>query len=73
MAALVLTPIFCKKPPDREMSRFGNFNMGIIGDRFGKLIKKLVREMDRALSWRWLLVNPDQIVNIYRRKFVIMG
>jgi len=55
------------------MSRFGNFNMGIIGDRFGKLIKKLVREMDRALSWRWLLVNPDQIVNIYRRKFVTMG
>jgi len=41
--------------------------------RLGKLIWKLVREADRSFGWRWLLVKPDQIVNIYRRKFETMG
>jgi glycosyltransferase involved in cell wall biosynthesis len=38
--------------------------------RLGKIFKKLIQEIDRALAWRWLLVSPDQIVKIYRRKFM---
>lgn len=64
--------LWCK-PEELLAPRSATSTMGIIRGRIVKLIRKLVREMDRALSWRWLLVNPDQIVNIYRRKFVTMG
>ena len=39
---------------------------------FGPL-KKLVREVDRALVWRWLFVNPEEIVARYRRQFQVLG
>lgn len=39
---------------------------------FGPL-KKLGREVDRALAWRWLFVSPEEIVARYRRQFQVLG
>jgi len=60
------------KPEELLAPRSATSTMEIIRGRLVKLLRKLVREVDRAFAWRWLLVNPDQIVNIYRRKFVTM-
>ena len=60
--------LWCK-PEEFLAPRSATSMMAIIRGRLGKLMRKLVREVDRAIAWRWLLVNPDQIVKIYRRKF----
>jgi len=61
------------KPEDFHQCISGPSSARMLQSRLRKIFKKLVREIDRALAWRWLLVSPDQIVNIYRRKFVSMG
>lgn len=32
-------------------------------------LKKLGREVDRMLAWRWLMIDPDRIVDKYTVKF----
>jgi len=61
------------KPEDFHQCISDPSSARMLQSRLRKIFKKLVREVDRAFAWRWLLVNPDQIVNIYRRKFVTMG
>jgi GT2 family glycosyltransferase len=41
--------------------------------RVGKPLKKLVREFQRAISWRWLYVRPERIVELHRRQFQALG
>jgi hypothetical protein len=39
----------------------------------GKPIEKLMRELQRAVSWRWLYVRPERIVELHRRQFQALG
>ena len=39
----------------------------------GKPLEKLMREFERALSWRWLYVRPEKIVELHRRQFQTLG
>jgi GT2 family glycosyltransferase len=64
--------LWCK-PEEFLAPRWGTSMTGIIRGRLVKLIRKLVREVDRAFAWRWLLVRPAQIVKIYKRKFMTIG
>jgi GT2 family glycosyltransferase len=41
----------------------------IVRRHVGKPIEKLVREFQRAVSWRWQYVRPERIVELHRRKF----
>jgi GT2 family glycosyltransferase len=41
----------------------------ILRRRVGKPLEKVVREVNRALSWRWLYVQPQTIVELHRRQF----
>jgi len=45
----------------------------ILRRRLGKPLEKLVREINRAVSWRWLYVQPQRIVDLHRRQFQILG
>jgi len=45
----------------------------IIRRHVGKPLEKLVRECKRAVSWRWLYVQPERIVELHRRQFQVLG
>jgi GT2 family glycosyltransferase len=45
----------------------------IIHRHVGKPLEKLVREFNRAISWRWLYVRPERIVDLHRRQFQVLG
>jgi hypothetical protein len=33
----------------------------------------LAREWQRAVSWRWLYVQPEKIVELHRRQIEVLG
>jgi GT2 family glycosyltransferase len=39
----------------------------------GKPVEKLAREWQRAVSWRWLYVQPEKIVELHRRQIEVLG
>jgi hypothetical protein len=39
----------------------------------GKPLEKLAREWQRAVSWRWLYVQPEKIVELHRRQIEVLG
>jgi hypothetical protein len=39
----------------------------------GKPLEKLVREFQRAMSWRWLYVPPEKILELHQRQFQALG
>ena len=41
--------------------------------RLKKLFKTVTVEINRLLSWRWLLVRHSRIVGLYRRQFDELG
>jgi hypothetical protein len=41
--------------------------------RVGKPLQKLIREFQRAISWRWLYVRPETIVELHRRQIETLG
>jgi len=45
----------------------------ILRRHLGKPLEKLVREINRAVSWRWLYVQPKRIFDLHRRQFQILG
>jgi hypothetical protein len=45
----------------------------VIRRHVGKPLEKLVRECQRAVSWRWLYVRPEKIVELHRRQFQVLG
>ena len=45
----------------------------LIHRHVGKPFEKLVREFQRAVSWRWLYVRPELIVELHRRQFQALG
>jgi len=45
----------------------------IIHRRLKKIFKTVTVEINRLLSWRWLLVSPSQIVERYHRQFDELG
>lgn len=61
------------KPDDFRSPLSGYFLNHVIYRRFGKALKKIEREIERALAWRWLLVSSDRILDMYRERFKAMG
>jgi GT2 family glycosyltransferase len=39
----------------------------------GKPLEKLAKECQRAVSWRWLYVQPEKIVELHRRQIQALG
>lgn len=61
------------KPEDfRVVSGRQSFQQ-VLRRRVGKPLEKLVRELERAVSWRWLYVRPERILKLHRRQFQALG
>jgi GT2 family glycosyltransferase len=61
------------KPDDfRAASNERSFRQ-IVRRRVGKPLEKLMREFNRAVSWRWHYVQPERIVELHRRQFHVLG
>jgi hypothetical protein len=60
------------KPEDIQRVRESELTRNI-HRRLKKIFKTVTVEINRLLSWRWLLVSPSQIVERYRRQFDKLG
>jgi hypothetical protein len=56
--------LWCK-PAEFSTASFGQR----LARRVVKPVKKMVQELDRATVWRRRWVNPDRVVDQYRRQF----
>jgi len=60
------------KPEDIQRVRESELTRNI-HRKLKKIFKTVTVEINRLLSWRWLLVSPSQIVERYRRQFDKLG
>jgi GT2 family glycosyltransferase len=60
------------KPDDFRVVQ-GQHLQRLLRRRVGKPFEKLVRELKRSVSWRWLYVRPERILELHRRQFQVLG